>query len=448
MGFRSALLLVLVTCAQAAPAVAAPGGIDRSFGENGRVTTALGGKFETIRDVGVQAGSRIVAAGLSWHTPLNASSPKGRAAIVRYRSNGHLDRSFGRRGARTLSLKGKLAAFEATAVQPDGNIIAVGYGRAQKKSRGGVTQLIAARYTSRGQLDRSFGDQGFLATDLAELAPPMSSGAAASDVVVQPDGRIVVAGRSFSEGGVGFLVRLEPDGSVDRTFSGDGVVAGPASDYNSLAIDGSGRLVAAGTAPPASGQEGFDIAVARFLPDGSSDPTLDGDGFARIVLATEDVDEVAQELALATDGSTVLAGVACGSRTDPGCATFISRVAADGSLDAAFGVGGVTYLPVATRDGAAGLVLQPDGPILLAVSERLPSKKTQADFSVRRYTTEGITDTTFGTNGLTGTDFFGRPDSPGAAVLQGGGLVIAGNYQSGPPGGDAEHFALARFRLE
>jgi len=100
--------------------------------------------------------------------------------------------------------------------------------------------------------------------------------------VVQPDGKIVVAGGSRPGPVIRFaLARYNPDGSLDPTFSGDGKLTTAFGDgwyqgqASAVALQPDGKLVAAGSSR--SGRP-VQFALARYNPDGSLDATFSGDG--------------------------------------------------------------------------------------------------------------------------------------------------------------------------
>ncbi|MGH2732265.1 MAG: delta-60 repeat domain-containing protein, partial [Actinomycetota bacterium] len=128
--------------------------------------------------------------------------------------------------------------------------------------------LVGVAQAAPGDLDPSFSGDGMVI---------MTAGGAeaARSIALQPDGRIVAAGESFNGVDRDFaLARYNPDGSLDPTFGGDGIVTtavGVGDDrVFALALQPDGRIVAAG--------ESFngvdrDFALARYNPDGSLDPT-------------------------------------------------------------------------------------------------------------------------------------------------------------------------------
>ena len=94
----------------------------------------------------------------------------------------------------------------------------------------------------------------------------------ANALVLQPDGKIVLAGGTS---GIFAVTRLNPDGSLDTGFGGgDGVITigfNSVLGASAVALQPDGRIVVAGNA-------GTSIAVARLLPNGEFDATFDGDG--------------------------------------------------------------------------------------------------------------------------------------------------------------------------
>src|SRR5687768_17423760 len=118
----------------------------------------------------------------------------------------------------------------------------------------------------------SVGEGKFL-TDLG------SSNDRGTSVTLQPDGKILVAGHTFSGGTLDFaLVRYNADGSLDTTFDVDGKVSTPVlfgdDTARTVLMQADGKIVVAGTAQVGS-QTVF--AVVRYNSNGSLDTSFDGD---------------------------------------------------------------------------------------------------------------------------------------------------------------------------
>jgi uncharacterized delta-60 repeat protein len=137
------------------------------------------------------------------------------------------------------------------ALQADGKIVVAG-----RIADDTGAHLTLARYLPDGTLDTAFDGDGLVTTFGADLR-------GGADVVVQPDGKIAVTGP-------GGLVRYLPDGSLDTTFSGDGIVNDVGGQ--ALLLQPDGRLVVAGSFSATGGEGAYDIYLARYL-GGAGPPT-------------------------------------------------------------------------------------------------------------------------------------------------------------------------------
>ena len=167
---------------------------------------------------------------------------------------GDLDPTFGSGGKVTTDVGGSDGA-QAVAIQGDGKVVAAGLGNFAGPGTG---DFALARYNPDGSLDTSFGSGGKVTTDFGGFD-------AASAVAIQPDGKIIAAGRSGS--GDFALARYNPDGSLDSSFGSGGKVTTDFGGFDSafgVALQADGKIVAAGF-QATSTQRGTDIAVARYL---------------------------------------------------------------------------------------------------------------------------------------------------------------------------------------
>lgn len=121
---------------------------DTTFGHNGKVTTVLSPGAISYNGVLVAAsGGKVLAAG---QADLSQAGPSG-SFIIRYESNGSLDRSFGRRGKVTTTLDGG-GLSGALLRQRDGKLVVAG-----SSAQGSGFEFALARFDSNGGLDTSFG---------------------------------------------------------------------------------------------------------------------------------------------------------------------------------------------------------------------------------------------------------------------------------------------------
>ncbi len=346
--------------------------------------------------------------------------------------------------------------------------------------------LVPSEATAAGgALDLTFSDDGKTATphvaDTDEFA---------EDVVVQPDGKIVVVGgRSDFDTGISSTVvlRYMEDGTPDPGFGGgDGIVVLPfgqsasgfavtllsdqriaiagaiqvdTSDYDFAAFllttagdldstfDGDGVSVirfgdqvdvAFGIEVDTSGRivlggraetaTAMRMAVVRLTPSGVPDPTFSSDGKRTVHFAGQ---AQARDVEIQANGKIVLAG----RRQGGGFA--VARLLAGGAMDAAFSGDGRTV--TGSVFGANAATLQPDGK-LVAAGYGLGSS---IDFMLVRYRLNGTLDPTFHGDGIARTNFFGFEDIAWDVEVQPNGKILAvGNVEV-----NGQHrFGVVRYR--
>jgi uncharacterized delta-60 repeat protein len=408
--------------ASAVPAAAAPGQLDLSFGAGGTVVTQFPSSYSGARAVAIQADSRIVAAGFA-HTNDSIISD---FALARYDASGALDPTFGAGGRVRTDFGGRFDEALAVAAQPDGRVVVAG-----SSSDASGSDMAVARYTSDGTLDASFDGDGLALVDFG-------SEASARAVALQPDGKVVLAGWVSQPVGGGCcvsdfaLARLTSAGALDSSFNGDGQVVTdflPGADNGhdaaqAVLVQADGRIVAAGSG--VAGAVSVDFAVARYLADGSLDPTFSNDG-----LVTTDFvgyfDEI-RDLALDTSGRLVAGGQSCEfpGNSDEVCEFGLARYTSSGSLDRRFGRQGRvrTDLGGDVGEGIRGVVVQADGRIAAAGDTSGPGG---SDVGLARYRSDGRLDRSFGVNGVVITPVSPSTDEVGGLALQADGrLVVAG----------------------
>ena len=295
---------------------------------------------------------------------------------------------------------------------------------------GTFSDFIMARFDAGGLPDPSFGTDGFVTTD---MIPDQQEEALA--VAVAADGKIVVAGYSGFDATLA-VARYLPDGSLDATFGEGGKVARtvPGRGY-AVALQADGAVVVAGEAVVTDSPTDFsDLLVARFLPDGTVDTSF-GDG-GRVSTDLAGATNSARNLVLLPDGAIVVGGEPIGD-SEGFDHTDLARYGADGKLDPTFGTDGVMTL-AAARVGE-GLAVQADGRLVLV--GRGTDAGGESTFAVMRLDADGAPDGTFGVGGLVTTDVGDQGDAAKAvAVGPDGRIVVAG--RSGDINTD---FAAARY---
>jgi uncharacterized delta-60 repeat protein len=216
------------------------GRLDRTFSEDGRLTTDFTEGQDQALDVALQVDGRIVVAGVAAR-----DSNHARFALARYTEQGRLDAEFGTDGKITTVPARCVSQANAVAVEPDGQIVAAGWA-------GCIDVLTVVRYGQHGKLDPAFGNGGVAQ---ARFGCPQTG---ANAVGVQVDGSIVASGYVICKTTTNLVnhfgtARFEPDGELDRSFAGDGTVTTTFWDAecfqqaNGVAVQTNGNIVVAGS---------------------------------------------------------------------------------------------------------------------------------------------------------------------------------------------------------
>jgi uncharacterized delta-60 repeat protein len=404
----------------ALPAFAAAGDLDLAFGIGGKVTTDFSPKQDIANGVAIQTNGKIVVGG--------ASGGGAKFALARYNTDGSLDTTFSGNGMLTTDFTPGVDYANSVAIQVDGRILAAG----ESGATGHNPKFALAQYNTDGSLDTTFSGDGKLTTDFTRHED------LAHAVAIQDNGKIVAAGTAAADRSNSrfALARYNSDGSLDTTFSGNGMLTTdftPGADlvFYGLAIQSDGRLVVAGVA-------GGKFALARYDTNGSLDTSFSGDG--KVTTNFTRYGDPAFGVAIQADGKFVAAGEA--GFGYPSGEFALARYGAEGSLDPTFGGDGkVTTAFTQLEDGASLPAIQADGKIVAAGGAAFESSNPR--FALARYNTDGSLDPTFSTNGKVVTNFTPNADYADGLAIQANGRIIAAGVAG--EGGSNPKVALARY---
>lgn len=327
---------------------------------------------------------------------------------------GSLDLTFGGGGVRAEQISASPSGDVAYAVlvQPDGKIVAAGRSRT---STTGLSTFAITRHHPDGTLDGGFGSGGVVTAF-------SGYNVFCFDVRLDAAGKIVAAGRIYQAGAwdVGVL-RLTSSGALDGTFGSGGLVrfamaANATEDFaTALVVQPDGKIVVAGHANRPSGQH---IAVARLLAGGGLDKSFGSKGIAVFGSLGDGGFVARRAIALQPDGRILLGG-----RTTAATGWAVLRLNANGSLDGSFGSGGVVQTSLGTSCALSGMALQPDGKVVAVGPFYTAPTPSPAYLAATRYLPTGALDSSFGTGGV----MLSLVDCmPGQAVVQPDGRIVAG----------------------
>lgn len=308
----------------------------------------------------------------------------------------------------------------------------------------GIFVASAAAHAVNGDLDTSFGNSNGVA-----LAGTVGSlNAVPSKAVVQADGKIVMCNGIATGGSSGkdfVVIRYNPDGSLDTSFSFDGVVtidfdAGTGSDQcSAIGVQADGKIVAAGTSTNASGS---DFAITRLNNDGTLDTSF-GAGTGKVTVGFDLVsgtgDDSAAALAIQADGKIVVAGSA--ATTLNGTDFALVRLLIDGTRDPAFNLTGKVTIgfnlaaSTSKNDDAAAIAIDSAGRIVVAGTVD-NGTVGGSDFAVARVLPNGQLDANFHSDGRATVAFdlgMSKSDTLNGMTLQRDGRIVLVGYSDVSP---------------
>ncbi|MDQ3749192.1 MAG: FG-GAP-like repeat-containing protein [Acidobacteriota bacterium] len=409
----------------------APGDLDTTFGSGGKVVTPIPGGVSEPTRVRIQPDGKIVTVGLDFQ---NGFYPAV-SFLVRHNADGTIDNSFGTNGS--VVVVGSFSEetiFQDFVILPDGKFLVTGNKFIQSSF---TTLVVLYRYTANGTLDATFGTNGVITTP---------DGGYQSRIVLQPDGKFVVASgnyisQSFSEVAV---VRYNPNGTLNTTFGTSGITRTSVGNSNSLnvreiLVQTDGKLLVAGDARFVSNR---DIFVLRYNPDGTLDNSFGANGIVQT-----DIDNQSNEvggMALQPDGKIIVNN---GNRNPSSANNVVSssivRYNANGTLDNTFGTNGIVRIINPSQSFgniARALAIQQNGKILTAGNRN-------GTFAISRYNSDGTIDTSFGTNGVVITPIGNYPEYNGISsiALQTDGKILAVGYVRSNSSGFGIDVGLVRY---
>lgn len=278
---------------------------------------------------------------------------------------------------------------------------------------------LAATLCSRAQtLDPTFGNGGIVETYYGLYVDSK-----VNDMLLQPDGKIIVCGTTYVNSYDFMLIRYLEDGSLDPAFGDNGKAFIDFDNINNyglgFALQSDGKIVIAGW----SETPGYNsISLARINSDGTADTAFGENGIVH--QSTGDFDSKGYDVIVQTDNKILVAGI--GNYLPQGEDFFIARYNEDGSLDASFdGDGKVENINDLSSGGGPVLTLQSDGKILLA---GMGGVAGQQHYCTMRLNADGSLDPTYSDDGIQLTLIPGDYNWPGNIVVQEDGMIVVAGY--------------------
>ncbi len=365
---------------------AQPGALDPTFNGTGYVVDAVNGK-DGVQKILVQGDGKILSIGMSWDAGYTA-----RAYVFRHLPDGTPDMDFGTDGVFMQELDNEALLYSAV-ITHAGKILLVGSTTDYQTYR-----MLLIQLNADGTPDTSFGTDGLVLQSVSLVVANAED--MAYDVQEDAQGNILVCGSSYDANYIRrpVVVRFTSSGVLDTTFGTDGVASIPvnavgSSSFQGLAVQPDGKIVATGY----FGQTElwWLLLLVRFNADGTLDNTFSEDGIVKHNYGN--VDDQGQDLELTADGSIVVAGRTV--TVTYNYSSLLMKFTSAGEVDASFGTAGAVVEDLDDFDYAWDMALEADGRIIMAGTSG-DGPPNGFDLAVWKYLPDGTPDNTFGDNGL------------------------------------------------
>ncbi len=413
--FISTLTLVsLLSCGMFAQS---PGSLDPTFNQVGYRADVT---QDTIRssEVDLMPDGRIVASGIS------ENGPDRLIHVFRYHVNGNLDTTFAHTGHVIVHGPKVQSDYHDATLQADGKILL--YYQAPA-SLDGVN--VVGRLNLDGTMDATFGNGGWV---LDSTNYPIGY---PNEVIVQPDGKILLTGRYTDENVYtdGFYVqRLLPSGMPDLAYgtAGYGYALTPAFSLQCIAaeLQPDGKLLFAGYTYDTLSFVNHNAVLGRVNSNGTTDTGFGTNGY--VWNTTVPLYEFAKDVAIGLQGEIYVA--ADNPNSTQGQDYNLVQFSSAGVLNTNFGTGGWIEISDGFNDlSIQAIEVQADGGVLtLSIGSDIQGNTEVPNLI--RLTPSFVRDPNFGTNGLANPVLNNQGLSPDAMALQAdGAIVVAGTSSMG-----------------
>lgn len=393
--------------------------LDKSFGNNGIIImpfeTYLKGSSDRITSLALQNDGKII-------------SVDGYFRIVRYKSNGIVDSSFGTNGRiKTIFNNYGLQSARAISIQSDGKIIVSGDALRIDTTNTSI-DFVIARYNADGNIDSTFNDVGKQTINLQDGQPVNDRCYA---IALQADGKILLCG---STGDALAITRLNGNGTLDSSFNATGILhvelGGYGGNLKGLFVHPDGKILAGGVTAYGGNDDRF--VLLQLKPNGEMDSSF---GIHGIAMSFPPGGGFVHDMAMQSDGKIILAGR---NLFNGG---IMVRFTPAGTIDNTFGVAG--YAEIISANGIVGteqVEITPDGRIY--VSGHIELSATNEDVYFVKCKNDGTIDSSYSQSGIVTSIGKYKERIHSMVVQQDGKITLAGEYRDST---STDQYLLMRF---
>lgn len=395
------------------------GEFDPTFNDSGKVVFAIGSKEDYPYKIKIQRDGKAVVTGYSKFDNQTLMS------AIRLTTDGTFDSTFNNDGIITISVGMKDDQGHGLDIDSTGRIVLTGYALLN-----GRKDIATICLDSNGTFDPSFSGDGQVTTNYMSFAD------AGKKLLYSPSReRFIIAGSSQGNGASDYsAAAFTPTGAIDNAFGVSGLTTGaaiyPQNYCYAAALQKSGALLVAGATLDNQSPQKLGMTMIRFNRDGKRDLTFGGQGYVYTYI--EDANQQANAIAIQPDSKILLAGdIQIGVNTK----YLVARYDSNGRVDETFadGVGYITNSLSAIKTFANGILLEQDGKIIIV--GRTSNDNLSFNMYIARLLTGGVPDYTYGNSSKTIINT-GSNANVSAVIRQPDGKIVIGGNTDGVGGKD------------
>lgn len=412
--FRTSFLALLLIAIPVI-GISQAGTLDNSFNSDGIALFDFTGYHETAWDLRCMTDTSIMLVG----TTNQSAWFENDGYIMKVLPDGTQDMSWGTNGLVLMEFGEDTFPYNME-ILADGSILVGGTLYVTVSD----AEFFLAKFHPDGTLNTGFGVNGIFTSSYH------TGEDVCEDFTLQPDGKIVMAGRTYQGSFSQMLfLRVNSDGTLDTGFGTNGYTEINASiqdeRVNSVEVLSSGAIVGLGYGYQSSPWFGEQIMMAKLNPDGSPMTSFSTNG----VIIPSFVTDIS--VAFATEqrnDSIFVTGYHYDAANNQ--ELFLTKLDSSGLADSAFGINGITLLQINPVNTGQNIHLTDDQKIYVAGTTGLGGMNNR-DFMVVRYLPDGSLDASFDSDGYVVTDI--RPDWDEAYGLdiQIDGKIVCGGMSGG-----------------
>ncbi len=299
------------------------GTLDTTFDNDGSLIFTYGQNYEEANSIMQLANDKIVVGGATF----------GNAVITMLNNDGSFDSSFGTNGKKFITTgQGNGSKIEKILQQPDGGILVFG-----RIHNGNDFDFMVSRLNIDGTFDETFGSNGIV------MIPISNFHDFATDAAFQNDGKIVIAGHSTGSQDSISVIRINTNGTLDTTFATNGkynaIFGSSMNEVNAVAIQPDGKIVLAGRVSGGI-YNSIETLTIRLQTNGVLDTTFNENGYAAIDFNLNAQDSVG-DVVILPNGEIIIMG---SSNLNSDFALL--KLNSNGTINTNFGTNGRFFTPI------------------------------------------------------------------------------------------------------